>query len=129
MTNETDIEIFTDGACLGNPGPGGWGVLLRWRGTEKELSGGEKETTNNRMELMAAIQGALGTMNQLSLGQAAGGGGHHCLGAETSDAHHLNFILSGNPIGNKVRNNRTIFSLSRQTEPEPCHENQHGRLP
>ena len=57
MTNETDIEIFTDGACLGNPGPGGWGVLLRWRGTEKELSGGEKETTNNRMELMAAIQG------------------------------------------------------------------------
>ena len=57
MTNETDIEIFTDGACLGNPGPGGWGVLLRWRGTEKELSGGETETTNNRMELMAAIQG------------------------------------------------------------------------
>ena len=57
MTNETDIEIFTDGACLGNPGPGGWGVLLRWRGTERELSGGEIETTNNRMELMAAIQG------------------------------------------------------------------------
>ena len=57
MTNETDIEIFTDGACLGNPGPGGWGVLLRWRGTERELSGGETETTNNRMELMAAIQG------------------------------------------------------------------------
>ena len=57
MTNEPDIEIFTDGACLGNPGPGGWGVLLRWRGTEKELSGGERETTNNRMELMATIQG------------------------------------------------------------------------
>ena len=57
MTNETDIEIFTDGACLGNPGPGGWGVLLRWRGSKKELSGGEAETTNNRMELMAAIQG------------------------------------------------------------------------
>ena len=57
MTNETDIKIFTDGACLGNPGPGGWGVLLRWRGTERELSGGETETTNNRMELMAAIQG------------------------------------------------------------------------
>ena len=56
---ETDnhIEIFTDGACLGNPGQGGWGVLLRWRGSEKELSGGETETTNNRMELMAAIQG------------------------------------------------------------------------
>ena len=57
MTDKTSIEIFTDGACLGNPGPGGWGVLLRWRGYEKELSGGEAETTNNRMELMAAIQG------------------------------------------------------------------------
>ena len=53
----TGIEIYTAGACLGNPGPGGWGVLLRWRGAEKELSGGEAETTNNRMELMAAIQG------------------------------------------------------------------------
>ncbi len=51
------IDIFTDGACSGNPGPGGWGVILRWRGTEKELAGGEAETTNNRMELMAAIAG------------------------------------------------------------------------
>ena len=51
------IDIFTDGACSGNPGPGGWGVILRWRGTEKELSGGAPETTNNRMELMAAIAG------------------------------------------------------------------------
>lgn len=51
------VEIFTDGACSGNPGPGGWGVLLRCDGIEKELSGGEKPTTNNRMELMAAIQG------------------------------------------------------------------------
>jgi len=50
-------EIFTDGACLGNPGPGGWGVLLRWRGHEKELHGAEPETTNNRMELIAAIRG------------------------------------------------------------------------
>ena len=49
------VEIYTDGACSGNPGPGGWGVLLRWRGTERELSGGVAETTNNRMELMAAI--------------------------------------------------------------------------
>lgn len=49
------VEIFTDGACSGNPGPGGWGAILRWRGNEKELSGGEAETTNNRMELMAAI--------------------------------------------------------------------------
>ena len=51
------IEIFTDGACSGNPGPGGWGVLLRWRGHEKELYGGVGKTTNNRMELMAAIRG------------------------------------------------------------------------
>lgn len=51
------VNIFTDGACSGNPGPGGWGAILRWRGQEKELSGGEAETTNNRMELMAAIAG------------------------------------------------------------------------
>ncbi|MFV3127957.1 ribonuclease HI [Niveispirillum sp. KHB5.9] len=49
------VEAFTDGACSGNPGPGGWGVLLRWNGTEKELKGGEPDTTNNRMELLAAI--------------------------------------------------------------------------
>ncbi|MFT5425612.1 MAG: ribonuclease HI [Gammaproteobacteria bacterium] len=49
------IEIFTDGACRGNPGPGGWGVMLRYQGKEKTLCGGEIETTNNRMELMAAI--------------------------------------------------------------------------
>ncbi len=49
------VEIFTDGACSGNPGPGGWGALLRYNGTEKELSGGEAHTTNNRMEMMAAI--------------------------------------------------------------------------
>ena len=49
------VEAFTDGACKGNPGPGGWGVLLRWGEVEKELLGGEPETTNNRMELMAVI--------------------------------------------------------------------------
>lgn len=49
------IEIFTDGACSGNPGPGGWGAILRTKGIEKELSGAEKETTNNRMEMMAVI--------------------------------------------------------------------------
>ncbi|WP_299976161.1 ribonuclease HI [uncultured Pseudoteredinibacter sp.] len=51
------VEIFTDGACKGNPGPGGWGALLRYGDTEKPLCGGEKNTTNNRMELMAAIEG------------------------------------------------------------------------
>jgi ribonuclease HI len=53
----TTVEIATDGACKGNPGPGGWGALLRMGGHEKELSGGEPLTTNNRMELTAAIQG------------------------------------------------------------------------
>ena len=57
------IEAFTDGACRGNPGPGGWGVLLRFNGHEKRLSGGEAETTNNRMELMAVIQ-ALESLNK-----------------------------------------------------------------
>ncbi|QEQ96978.1 ribonuclease HI [Neptunomonas concharum] len=51
------VEIFTDGACKGNPGPGGWGALMRYGDTQKELWGGEAETTNNRMELMAAIKG------------------------------------------------------------------------
>ncbi|WP_076068680.1 ribonuclease HI [Sphingomonas montana] len=53
----TTVEIATDGACKGNPGPGGWGALIRAAGKEKELSGGEVLTTNNRMELMAAIRG------------------------------------------------------------------------
>lgn len=51
------IDIYTDGSCLKNPGPGGWGAILVYRGIEKELSGGEADTTNNRMELMAAIRG------------------------------------------------------------------------
>ncbi len=50
------VEIFTDGACSGNPGPGGWGAILRYGGHEKELSGGEADTTNNRMELTAVIE-------------------------------------------------------------------------
>lgn len=52
----SNVSAYTDGACLGNPGPGGWGVLLRYRGQERELSGAEPDTTNNRMELLAAIQ-------------------------------------------------------------------------
>ncbi|MBR3999713.1 MAG: ribonuclease HI, partial [Clostridia bacterium] len=49
------VEIYTDGSCLNNPGPGGWGAVLCWNGVEKELSGGDPDTTNNRMELTAAI--------------------------------------------------------------------------
>ena len=52
---EEAVEIFTDGACSGNPGPGGWGAVLRYKGREREISGGAGETTNNRMEIMAAI--------------------------------------------------------------------------
>jgi ribonuclease HI len=55
--DENAVHLFTDGACSGNPGPGGWGVILRWRDQEKELSGAEPGTTNNRMELFAAIAG------------------------------------------------------------------------
>ena len=61
----TEVVIYTDGACSGNPGPGGWGVVLRWNGTQKELHGGDLQTTNNRMELMAAIQ-ALEALNRPS---------------------------------------------------------------
>ncbi|HSI16427.1 MAG TPA: ribonuclease HI [Sphingomonas sp.] len=57
MTELTKVEIFTDGACKGNPGPGGWGAVIRAGARERELSGGEKLTTNNRMELTAAIEG------------------------------------------------------------------------
>ena len=55
--SETTVELFTDGACLGNPGPGGWAAILRFKGNERELSGGEPLTTNNRMEMMAVIEG------------------------------------------------------------------------
>lgn len=62
MTNTPNtLTIYTDGACSGNPGPGGWGALLQFNGREKEMWGGESESTNNRMELMAAIQ-ALGSL-------------------------------------------------------------------
>ncbi len=51
------VELYTDGACSGNPGPGGWGVILKYKGAEREMSGGEAETTNNRMEITAVIEG------------------------------------------------------------------------
>jgi ribonuclease HI len=63
VMSETEVEIFTDGACRGNPGPGGWGALLRYNHTEKHLYGSENLTTNNRMELMAAIV-ALESLNR-----------------------------------------------------------------
>ncbi|QFT33680.1 Ribonuclease HI [Labrenzia sp. THAF82] len=63
MSTENRVTIYTDGACSGNPGPGGWGAILRFGGHERELQGGEEETTNNRMELMAAIE-ALNTLKR-----------------------------------------------------------------
>lgn len=63
MTKSKQVIAYTDGACSGNPGPGGWGAVLAWNGRERELSGGEAETTNNRMELMAAIR-ALETLKR-----------------------------------------------------------------
>lgn len=65
MSNSTkkNVEVFTDGACSGNPGLGGWGAILRYNGHERELYGGERDTTNNRMELLAAIN-ALNTLKE-----------------------------------------------------------------
>ncbi len=57
MSEVETVELWTDGACSGNPGPGGWGAILRWNDHERELSGGEPDTTNNRMELMSVIMG------------------------------------------------------------------------
>jgi ribonuclease HI len=62
-----DVEIWTDGACSGNPGPGGWGAILRAKGVERELSGGERDTTNNRMELLAAINALQALKRQCSV--------------------------------------------------------------
>ena len=63
MSSAPDVVIYTDGACRGNPGPGGWGAILMSKGREKEIWGGDPATTNNRMELMAAIQ-ALETLTR-----------------------------------------------------------------
>ena len=57
MEKRKNVSLYTDGACSGNPGPGGWGLILEYKGHEKEASGGEADTTNNRMELTAAIKG------------------------------------------------------------------------
>lgn len=57
MTQNEPVQMFTDGACRGNPGPGGWGVVLRYGDNERQLFGGDRETTNNRMELLAVIEG------------------------------------------------------------------------
>ncbi|HET8865467.1 MAG TPA: ribonuclease HI [Gracilimonas sp.] len=56
MSKKPEVIVYTDGACSGNPGPGGWGAILKWNGKEKELSGGDPQTTNNRMEMKAVIE-------------------------------------------------------------------------
>lgn len=56
MSKKPEVIVYTDGACSGNPGPGGWGAILKWNGKEKELSGGAPQTTNNRMEMQAVIE-------------------------------------------------------------------------
>ncbi len=66
------VEIFTDGACSGNPGPGGWGAILRYNEVEKEISGGEAQTTNNRMEMMAAIAALADLPRLAELGRLQG---------------------------------------------------------
>ena len=68
MSVEQNVEIFTDGACSGNPGLGGWGAILRYDNVEKELSGFSKHTTNNRMELLAAISALESSMMQIAWG-------------------------------------------------------------
>ena len=88
------IEIFTDGACKGNPGPGGWGVLLRYGQHEKQLYGGERLTTNNRMELMAVIQAlrALKRNSRISI---------------TTDSQYVKMVLpSGFTAGNATAGRR-----------------------
>ena len=69
------VTVYTDGACSGNPGPGGWGAILEFRGVEKELSGGEKSTTNNRMELTAVIK-ALQALKVRKIASQKCGGRH-----------------------------------------------------
>ncbi len=63
MSEKPEVIVYTDGACSGNPGPGGWGAVLIWNGKEKELSGGDPQTTNNRMEMQAVIE-ALNALNK-----------------------------------------------------------------
>lgn len=88
------VEMFVDGACRGNPGPGGWGVLLRYKDTEKTLNGGEKETTNNRMELMAAIEG----LNSLK---------ERCHVIMTTDSQYVKHGVTEWMVGWKAKNWKT----------------------
>ncbi|WP_307756410.1 RNase H family protein, partial [uncultured Bradyrhizobium sp.] len=67
VSDKPHVTVFTDGACSGNPGPGGWGAILRFGDVEKELKGGEAHTTNNRMELMGAVS-ALGALKKPRVG-------------------------------------------------------------
>ena len=94
------VVIYTDGACKGNPGPGGWGVYLKAGGHEKELWGGERETTNNRMELTAVIE-ALGALKRpgLIMGVFIAGYGVARFAVEFVRQADAQFITEGNPMG------------------------------
>ncbi len=93
--------MFTDGACRGNPGPGGWGVLLRYQGVERELYGGDPQTTNNRMELQAAIEGLKALRES-------------CVVIVTTDSVYVkNGIRPGWPTGNAKAGKRPLASRSR----------------
>ena len=109
-----EVELFTDGACRGNPGPGGWGVLLRYGKVEKHLYGGERETTNNRMELQAAIEG----LKALK---------HPCLVILTTDSEYLrqgitSWIANWKKRGWKTANKKPVKNMDLWQQLEPLTE-------
>ena len=99
------VEIFTDGACKGNPGPGGWGTILRYNGKEKELSGGEEITTNNRMELLAGIEGLKALKEP-------------CIVTLTSDSHYVCNGINKGWAANWRKNNWIKSDKTKAKNPE-----------
>jgi ribonuclease HI len=97
--DEAGVDIWTDGACKGNPGPGGWGALLRWGDHERELFGGEKLTTNNRMELTAVIEGLRALSRPVPVaGQEPSMALRPCTNGAAYPAEYLNCIEKGRQL-------------------------------